>query len=154
VRELYPVDVVVSLLKEEGVRLEYVRAAVTADQLARGVDLLRTPDNEITLIAGRTCEDQVWQSVRVSSGDPSVHVALSVGDRIVGGFCVDSVAGHVTRQRLAELRVVPRGSVVRAVARSASAPPSTRIVLEVFGWGVTDAMLPAVEEAVRLMSAS
>jgi hypothetical protein len=138
---------IASLLKDAGVLLESVKATVTAEQLARGVDLLRTRGNEITFIAGRTVEHQVWQSVVVSSEDPSVQLALSVGGAIVGSF-----AGG--KARFAKMLLVERGSVVHAIARAASATATVRITLEIFGWAATDAMLPTVKDALRLMEAS
>jgi hypothetical protein len=152
----FPPHVLASLLREEGTLLEYVKATVTAEQLYQGVDLLRTNDNEITFIAGHIVEDQVWQSVRVSSEDPSVSVALSVGERIVGAFLPDAVRVTVGRQRLAKMILVTHGSVVRATARSASAAEATtaRIVLEIFGWSLTQEMLSTIEDALRLAEAS
>jgi hypothetical protein len=110
------IDVVADLLRQEGVTLEYVKAVVTAEQLASGVDLLRTPGNEVTLIGGRTVEDQVWQSVRFSSEDPSVHVVISVGPDIIGRFSVDAVGSCLARQRITKMHLVKPGSHVRVVA--------------------------------------
>lgn len=145
---IFTIKNVLSLLREDGVILEYVKATVTAEQLDRGVDLLRTPGNEITFIAGCTVEDQVWQSVRVSSEDHSALITLSVGDRIVGAF-----SAGADRQRLTEMRLITRGSTVRTLARS-PAPTTARIVVEIFGWGVTQEMLPTVKDALRLVESS
>jgi hypothetical protein len=146
----YPVRVILDLLAEEGVLLESVKATVTVEQLRRGVDLLRVNGNEITFIAGHTVENQVWQSVRVSCEDPSTTVSLSVGSRIVGSFSVGA------KQRLAKMSLIASGSVVRAVALSPTAPAAVRVqvALEIFGWGVTQEMLPAVREAILLTDAS
>jgi hypothetical protein len=144
----YSIDTIIDLLKEEGVLLESFKATVTAEQLRRGVDLLHTRDNEITLIADYTCEDQVWQSVSVSCEDPSAVVLLSAGPRIVGAFPVG------VRQRLAKLQLVTRGLVVHAVARSTAAPAAAQVTLEIFGWGVTQEMLPTVRAAIPIMDAS
>jgi hypothetical protein len=143
----YSIDTIIDLLKEEGVLLESFTATVTAEQLRRGVDLLHTSDNEITLIADHTVEDQVWQSVSVSCEDPSVIVSLSVGTRIVGAFPVG------VRQRLA-MQLVSRGLVVHAVARSTAASAAAQVTLEIFGWGVTQEMLSTVRAAILTMDAS
>jgi hypothetical protein len=147
----YSTSTVASLLREKGSLLEYVKATVTAEQLARGVDLLRTSCNEITLLAGKTVEDQVWQSARFFCEDPSVVVSLSVGPDIVGPFRVGE-----ERQRLAGMRLITAGSTVRAPARSGSRSTytSARAVLEIFGWSISSEMLPSVKEAIRLIEAS
>ena len=101
---------VLTLLQEEGMQLEYVQAVVTAEQLARGVDLLRTNGNKITLIGGLTVEDQVWKSVRLSSDDPSIRVVISAGPCVVGEFSVDTVTGSLARQRITKVRLVKAGT--------------------------------------------
>jgi len=132
-------------------QLEYVQAVVTAEQLASGVDLLRTLGNEVTLIGGCTVEDQVWQSARVSCDDPAAIVSLSAGARVVGAFSVGD------RQRLAKMLLIPHGSVVRAVARGPArfgGLMTTRFTLEIFGWAVLQELFPAVEAALALLESS
>ena len=147
----YPVNIVIDFLKEEDVLLESVKATVTAEQLARGVDLLRTTDNEVTLIGGHTVGHQIWKSVTLYSEDPYVRVALSVNSDVVGVFATNG------RRRLDKMRLVPFGSSVHVFASSASPATSlatTRIALSIFGFGFIDDMYSSAEEALRLMESS
>jgi hypothetical protein len=148
------IDVVADLLRQDGVTLEHVKAVVTAEQLAQGIDLLRINVNETTFIGGITVEDQVWQSVRFSSEDPSVHVVISVGPDIIGRFSVDAVGSCLARQRITKMRLVKPGSPVRVVARSKSPLVYSRVMLEIFGWAVLQEWLPAVEAALALLESS
>jgi len=140
--------VFVSMLSStEEYPIEVVKATVTAEQLARGVDILRTPGNEVTIIDGCVVEHQVWHGAALSAEGAAVRVMLSAGT----DFLYDVSAGN---QRFPKKRLVTLGSVVHAVARAADAPATTRVVLTISGWSVIEKWLPAVKEALRLMDAS
>lgn len=139
-----------AMIKEDGPMLEFVRAACAPEDLAKGVDLLRTRPNEVSLIQGRTFSHQVWQSVMLTS-DPqtsTLAVALSVDNEIVQNL------RPTGKQRLERALLVKAGSVVRAVARDPSVRAWSLVSVEIFGWEVLDSWLPSVEEAMRLLETS
>ena len=127
--------------------LEFVRAAITAVDLTKGVDLLRTRPNEISLIQGRIGTNQIWQRVSFHiQPQSSVPVMLSV-DNVVMSL-------RQGTQKLDRVRLVRPGSVVRAIVRDPEASQLSLANLEIFGWEVLDAWLPEVEEALRMMGSS
>jgi hypothetical protein len=139
--------VVGALMKQPGPLLEFVRAAITAEDLRKGVDLLRTRPNEVSLIQGMVSTNQLWQRVNFHLQPQSmVGVTLGVGDEVMnfrqGG------------QRLDRIRLVKAGLPLRAIVHDPNASELTLANLEIFGWEVPSTMLPQVEEAIRLLEAS
>lgn len=134
-------------LKEDGPLLEFVRAAVMPDDLCRGVDLLRTRPNEISLVQGQLVTHQLWQRVdfRIYP-QSSIVVSLSVG-MVVRGI-------RQGGERLGRGMLVRRGSSLRAMVCDRKASELSLASVEIFGWELTDAMLPDVEEALRALESS
>lgn len=140
-------EVVADLLQQDGPMLEFVRTAVAAEDIRKGVDLLRTRPNETSLIQGQIMTHQLWQRVTFHlEPQSSVRAALSVDGAVVS-----------LRQgtyRLDRVRLVRPGSVLRAIVRDPEASELSLASLEIFGWEVLDAWLPEVEEALRRMESS
>ena len=124
--------------------LEFVRAAVAAEDLSKGVDLLRTRPNETTLIQGRLMSHQVWQRATFHIEPQSgVLAGLSVGDAVLS---LRQGTYQFDRPRL-----VRAGTVLRATVRDPAASELSLVNLEIYGWEVLDAWLPEVEETLREM---
>lgn len=134
--------IVTDLLRQDGPMLEFVRAAVTAADLSKGVDLLRTRPNEISLIQGQIMTHQLWQRVTFHL-EPQSSVLATLG--------VDDVVMSLRQgtQRLDHVRLVRPGAVLRTFVRDPKATELSLANLEIFGWEVLDAWLPEVEEFLR-----
>ena len=127
--------------------LEFVRTAIASDDLIRGVDMLRTRPNEVSLPQGRIVTHQIWQRVEFHlQPQSSVRVALSVGD-----FVMNLRQGT---NRIDRLRLVQPGDVLRAIVRDPEASQLSLANLEIFGWEVLGAWIPEVEEALQRANAS
>lgn len=138
---------VADLLRQDGPMLEFVRAAVAAEDLSKGVDLLRTRPNEISLIQGRVQTHQIWQWATFHlEPQSSARLTLSVGDAVT--------SLRQGTHRLDRVRLVRSGSVLRAIVRDPEASELSLASLEIFGWEVLDAWLPEVEEALRVVNSS
>ena len=138
---------VADLVKQPGPLLEFVRAAVAAADLREGVDLLRTRPNETSLIQGRISTNQIWQRVSFHlQPQSSVGVTLGVG--------ADILSFRQGNQRIDRVCLVRRGSALRLLVRDPRASELTLANLEIFGWEVSGAMLPKIEEAIRLLETS
>lgn len=140
-------ETLAEMIKEDGPMLEFVRAAVTAEDLSKGVDLLRTRPNEISLIQGRIGTHQLWQRATFHlQPQSSVRATLSVGDAVM--------SLRQGTHRLDRVRLVRPGSVLRVIVRDPEASELSLASLEIFGWEVLDSWLPQVEEAMRLLETS
>lgn len=138
---------IADMLKKEGPVLEFVRAAIAGDDLAKGVDLLRTRPNECSILQGRIQTNQIWQRIVFTSDPPTIErVTLGVGDEVL--------SLRPGNNRLDHLRLVKPGAVLRALVHEPSVRQLSLASLEIFGWEVLDAWLPEVEEAIRKMGSS
>lgn len=128
--------------------LERVTASVRADDLRKGVDLLRTRPNEVTLVQGRIQTYQIWQRLELTSDPPTLdQVVLHVDSDLV-------LVVKASRGRLDRMRLVKPGTVLRAFARDAGAKETTLITLQIFGWEVRSSDVPYVEPALTRLASS